>query len=44
MLVEIAQKNATEAGVGAAVEFRPGDALHMPFDDETFDFIDTSAR
>jgi ubiquinone/menaquinone biosynthesis C-methylase UbiE len=37
--VEIAQKNATEAGVGAAVEFRQGDAAHMPFDDETFDFI-----
>ena len=37
--VEIAQKNATEAGVGAAVEFREGDAAHMPFDDETFDFI-----
>jgi len=37
--VEIAQKNATEAGVAAAVEFRQGDAAHMPFDDETFDFI-----
>ena len=42
--VEIAQKNATEAGVGAAVEFRQGDAAQMPFDDETFDFIGTSAR
>ena len=38
-LVEIAQKNATKAGVGAAVEFRQGDAAHMPFDDEIFDFI-----
>jgi ubiquinone/menaquinone biosynthesis C-methylase UbiE len=38
-LVEIAQKNATKAGVGAAVEFRQGDAAHMPFDDEAFDFI-----
>jgi ubiquinone/menaquinone biosynthesis C-methylase UbiE len=37
--VEIAQKNATEAGVGAAVEFRQGDVAHMAFDDETFDFI-----
>ena len=38
-LVEIAQKNATKAGVGAAVEFRQGDVAHMPFDDEMFDFI-----
>jgi ubiquinone/menaquinone biosynthesis C-methylase UbiE len=38
-LVEIAQKNATKAGVGAAVEFLQGDAAHMPFDDEMFDFI-----
>ena len=41
--VEIAQKNATEAGVGVAVEFRQGDAAHMPFDDETFDFIISTA-
>jgi ubiquinone/menaquinone biosynthesis C-methylase UbiE len=41
--VEIAQKNATEAGVGAAVQFREGDAAHMPFDDETFDFIISTA-
>jgi ubiquinone/menaquinone biosynthesis C-methylase UbiE len=40
--VEIAQKNA-EAGVGAAVEFRQGDAAHMQFDDETFDFIVSTA-
>jgi len=38
-LVEIAQKNAAEAGVGTEVEFRQGDAAHMPFDDEMFDFI-----
>ena len=37
--VEIAQKNATEAGVEDAIVFRQGDAAHMPFDDETFDFI-----
>ncbi|MGD0171005.1 MAG: class I SAM-dependent methyltransferase [Halobacteriota archaeon] len=41
--VEIAQNNATEAGVGAAVEFRRGDAAHMPFSDETFDFIISTA-
>jgi ubiquinone/menaquinone biosynthesis C-methylase UbiE len=38
-LVEIAQKNAAEAGVGTEVEFRRGDVAHMPFDDDTFDFI-----
>jgi ubiquinone/menaquinone biosynthesis C-methylase UbiE len=38
-LVKIAQKHATESGVGAAVEFRQGDVAHMPFDDEMFDFI-----
>ena len=38
-LVEIAQKNAAEAGVRTKVEFRQGDAAHMPFDDEMFDFI-----
>ncbi len=38
-LVGIAQKNAVKAGVGAAVEFLQGDAAHMPFDDEMFDFI-----
>ena len=41
--VEIAQKNASKAGVGAAIEFRQGDAAHMPFDDETFDFIISTA-
>lgn len=41
--VEIAQKNPTEAGVGAEVEFRWGDAAHMPFDNETFDFIISTA-
>ncbi len=35
--VEIAQAKAKEAGV--EVEFRQGDAAHMPFNDETFDFI-----
>ena len=41
--VEIAKKNATEEGVGAAVEFRQGDAAHMPFHDEVFDFIISTA-
>jgi len=41
--VEIAQKNATEAGVGAKVEFRQGDAAHMPFESEMFDFIISTA-
>lgn len=41
--VEIEQKNAAEAGVGAAVEFRQGDVAHMPFDDEMFDFIISTA-
>lgn len=36
--VEIAKENAAEAGVGAGVEFRQGDAAHMPFDDDSFDF------
>jgi len=35
--VEIAQKNANEAGLN--INFRQGDASHMPFTDETFDFI-----
>ncbi len=35
--VDIAQKKAKEAGV--AVEFRQGDAAHMPFGDEMFDFV-----
>jgi ubiquinone/menaquinone biosynthesis C-methylase UbiE len=41
--VEIAQKNAVEAGVGDAIEFRQGDAAHMPFNDEMFDFIISTA-
>lgn len=41
--VQIAKKNATEAGVKTAVEFRQGDAAHMPFDDDSFDFIICSA-
>ncbi|MGE5446318.1 MAG: class I SAM-dependent methyltransferase [Ignavibacteriales bacterium] len=35
--VDIAQKKAKEVGV--TIEFRQGDAAHMPFDNETFDFI-----
>jgi ubiquinone/menaquinone biosynthesis C-methylase UbiE len=35
--VEIAQTNARQAGV--EIDFRLGSALHMPFDDNTFDFI-----
>ena len=35
--VEIAQKNAAEAGV--KVEFRQGNASDMPFEDESFDFM-----
>lgn len=35
--VEIAQTKAQETGV--AVEFRQGDVAHMPFDNETFDFM-----
>jgi ubiquinone/menaquinone biosynthesis C-methylase UbiE len=35
--VEIAQKNAAEAGVKA--EFRQGNASDMPFADESFDFM-----
>jgi ubiquinone/menaquinone biosynthesis C-methylase UbiE len=35
--VEISQKNAAAAGVAA--EFRHGDAAHMPFEKETFDFV-----
>jgi ubiquinone/menaquinone biosynthesis C-methylase UbiE len=36
-LVEIARTNATEAGV--EVDFRQGDAAHMPFAPESFDFL-----
>lgn len=35
--VEIAQSKAREAGV--VVDFRQGDAAHMPFDNESFDFM-----
>ena len=35
--VEMAQSKARAAGV--QVEFKLGDAAHMPFDDESFDFI-----
>jgi ubiquinone/menaquinone biosynthesis C-methylase UbiE len=35
--VEIAQKKAKEAGVN--IEFSLGDGAHMPYDDETFNFI-----
>jgi ubiquinone/menaquinone biosynthesis C-methylase UbiE len=36
-LVEIARTKAAEAGV--AVDFRQGDAAHMPFAPESFDFL-----
>jgi ubiquinone/menaquinone biosynthesis C-methylase UbiE len=36
-LVEIARANAVEAGV--EVDFRRGDAAHMPFEPESFDFL-----
>jgi ubiquinone/menaquinone biosynthesis C-methylase UbiE len=36
-LVEIARANAAEAGVD--VDFRQGDAAHMPFDAQSFDFL-----
>ena len=35
--VEIARRNAQEAKV--AVDFRQGDASHIPFADDTFDFL-----
>ena len=35
--VEIARKNAAAAGIQA--EFRQGDAAHLPFEKDTFDFI-----
>jgi ubiquinone/menaquinone biosynthesis C-methylase UbiE len=35
--VEIARRNAVEAGV--EVDFQPGDAANMPFENETFDFL-----
>lgn len=35
--VEIAQAKAREEGV--SLDFRNGDVAHMPFDDDTFDFI-----
>jgi ubiquinone/menaquinone biosynthesis C-methylase UbiE len=35
--VEIARRNAAEAGV--EVDFQPGDAANMPFENETFDFL-----
>jgi len=39
-LVEIAKKNAAEAGV--AVDFRQGSASSMPFADDNFDFLHCS--
>jgi ubiquinone/menaquinone biosynthesis C-methylase UbiE len=36
-MISIAEENAREEGV--EVEFRLGDAAHVPFDDGTFDFI-----
>jgi ubiquinone/menaquinone biosynthesis C-methylase UbiE len=35
--VEIARRNAAEARVD--IDFRQGDAAHMPFDDASFDFV-----
>ena len=35
--VEIARRKAVEAGV--EVDFQPGDAANMPFENETFDFL-----
>jgi len=35
--IRIATENARKAGV--SVEFRHGDAAHMPFPDESFDFV-----
>jgi ubiquinone/menaquinone biosynthesis C-methylase UbiE len=35
--VEIAQRNADEAG--ASIELRQGDVAHMPFNNESFDFV-----
>lgn len=35
--VQIASENARRAGV--ALDFRHGDVAHMPFDDNTFDFV-----
>ena len=35
--IEIARKNATKAGVN--VDFRHGNASHMPFGDQSFDFL-----
>jgi ubiquinone/menaquinone biosynthesis C-methylase UbiE len=40
-LVDIAARNAAQAGV--AVDFRIGDAAHMPFEDRSFDFLFCSA-
>jgi ubiquinone/menaquinone biosynthesis C-methylase UbiE len=37
--IEIAQGNATEAGVIGVVEFRHGNVLDIPFPDNSFDFI-----
>lgn len=38
-MVEIAERNAAEHGLGERVEFRLGDASEMPFEDATFDFV-----
>jgi ubiquinone/menaquinone biosynthesis C-methylase UbiE len=35
--VRIASENARQAGV--SIDFRQGDAAHMPFPDESFDFV-----
>jgi ubiquinone/menaquinone biosynthesis C-methylase UbiE len=38
-MIEIARQNADEHGVSERVEFRQGNASHMPFDDSRFDFV-----
>jgi ubiquinone/menaquinone biosynthesis C-methylase UbiE len=41
-MIEIARRNADEYGVSERVEFRQGNASHMPFEDSRFDFVMSS--
>jgi ubiquinone/menaquinone biosynthesis C-methylase UbiE len=41
-MIEIARRNADEYGVSERVEFRWGNASHMPFEDSRFDFVVSS--